>query len=249
MIWNLIKLLSSLFLKIEWVNVNYREYIKVNSIVRIAHTNHIAKIVKVNIEDRYGQTISPTYYITPKDNHYLANMGNWYLSHDFQKIKSIKMSRLGFFFIMMIAILVTFIALSIFHKISEDGPKPSILVTEFNYKVDSLQNTFKPPPELTQEAVLVYIVKSDIKFPLIVFKQAMYETGWLKCKNCSLKYNNLFGFKTRDYLKFDHWTKSVDFYKIWQNTYYKEGDYYDFIKNIGYAEDPNYIKVLKSLKI
>lgn len=159
------------------------------------------------------------------------------------------MSRLAFFFIMMFIIFIVYGVLSIFDKISDSKHRSSQFVTEFNYKVDSLQNTFKPPPELTQEAVLVYIVKSDIKFPLIVFKQAMYETGWLKCKNCSLKYNNLFGFRTRDYLKFDHWTKSVDFYKTWQDTYYKEGDYYDFIKNVGYAEDPNYIKVLKSLKI
>jgi hypothetical protein len=114
-------------------------------------------------------------------------------------------------------------------------------------KTDSIKSI---KPELTVDNVLKYIIKLDIKHPLIVLKQAVYETGWFKCINCSLDENNLFGFRrTKDYLKFNHWTESVEFYKEWQSKYYKEGDYYQFITKIGYAEDSNYINRLKSIKL
>lgn len=106
-------------------------------------------------------------------------------------------------------------------------------------------------PELTLENVLIEIIKNDIKHPLIVLKQVIWETGWLKCKNCSLDYNNLcgMGWNGKTYHKYNHWTESIQAYHAWQLKYYKEGDYYQFLENIGYATDSNYINKLKSIEL
>jgi hypothetical protein len=106
-------------------------------------------------------------------------------------------------------------------------------------------------PELTLENVLIEIIKNDIKHPLIVLKQVIWETGWLKCKNCSLDYNNLcgMGWNGKTYHTYNHWTESIQAYHDWQLKYYKEGDYYQFLENIGYATDTNYINKLKSIEL
>ncbi len=106
-------------------------------------------------------------------------------------------------------------------------------------------------PELTLDNVLKEIIKQDIKFPLIVYRQIIWETGWLKCKDCSLDYNNLcgYGWNGKSYYKYNHWTESITAYKIWQLKYFKEGDYYQFLEDIGYATDKNYINKLKSIQL
>jgi hypothetical protein len=105
---------------------------------------------------------------------------------------------------------------------------------------------------LTLDNIRDYILVIGIKKPDIVLRQAILETGWMKCKNCSLDYNNLFGFRYRKkYIKFNHWKESVHYYANWQ--YYKgyvEGDdYYEWLENIGYAEDINYKVKLESVKL
>jgi hypothetical protein len=65
----------------------------------------------------------------------------------------------------------------------------------------------------------------------------------------TINHCNIFGFRVKSgYLNFDHWTGCVDYYKTWQDKYYKGGDYYEFLRDIGYAEDTNYINKLKSLR-
>ena len=100
----------------------------------------------------------------------------------------------------------------------------------------------------TLDSVSSAILQIGIKHPQIVLKQVRLETGNLNCKGCSLDYNNLFGFYYKGaYLKFDGWKESVAYYKRWQDKYYKGGDYYQFLINIGYATDKNYINKLKKL--
>ena len=48
-------------------------------------------------------------------------------------------------------------------------------------------------PELTVDNVKEAIIEAGIHSE-IVLKQAILETGWLKCTNCSLTRNNIFGF-------------------------------------------------------
>ena len=106
-------------------------------------------------------------------------------------------------------------------------------------------------PKLTKENVLKEIIKQDIKFPLIVYRQVLWETGHLKCKNCSLDYLNIFGYgwNGKTYHKYTDWRESIKAYKTWQIKYYKKGDYYQFLENIGYATDETYIQKLQSIKI
>lgn len=101
---------------------------------------------------------------------------------------------------------------------------------------------FEPSPETVLNAC--YWV--GIKEPAIVTAQSMAETGNYRCSSCSLQRNNLFGFKTGklNYIEFDNWIESVLYYKRWQDKYYKGGDYFEFLKRIGYASADNYKRLV-----
>ena len=104
-------------------------------------------------------------------------------------------------------------------------------------------------PELTIENVKIAIIDAGIKYPEIVLRQVILETGWLKCTKCSLTKNNIFGFYyKKKYIAFDSWLDSIDYYKRWQERHYKGGDYYQFLITIGYATSPSYVQTLKQIK-
>lgn len=98
----------------------------------------------------------------------------------------------------------------------------------------------------------IELIKRNVQHWDIVYKQAILETGWFKSKVFK-ENNNLFGFWYKGkYLKFDSWQQSVQYYKEWQyRKYVKRGlnNYYKFLKELPYAEDPNYIVKLKNIKI
>lgn len=103
----------------------------------------------------------------------------------------------------------------------------------------------------TVQEVYTYIVCAGIKFPDIVLRQAIWETGWFKSKHMIHK-NNLFGFRhTKKYMDFKNWQECVDYYKNWQlRQYTREGeDYYAFLIRIKYAQSKKYIECLKSLNV
>ena len=76
------------------------------------------------------------------------------------------------------------------------------------------------------------------------------ETGHFKSNACTND-NNLFGLydsKNKRYYKFNHWSESVVAYKDFiQRKYHPPKDYYQFLSDIGYAEDPEYINKVKSI--
>lgn len=106
-------------------------------------------------------------------------------------------------------------------------------------------------PELTLENVRKELEKQGVKHVDIVLRQAIVETGWFKCKHCSLKSNNIFGFSFngKDYLEFENWVESVAYYKQWQDKLYEGGDYYQFLDDIGYAVKGTYVAYLKQIKV
>lgn len=105
-------------------------------------------------------------------------------------------------------------------------------------------------PELTPENVYAQLEKFDIRHPEIVLRQSILETGWYECEYCSLQHNNIFGFRyKKKYIEFNNWVEAVKYYKKWQDKRYKGGDYYVFLKEIGYATSKTYISKLKSIKI
>ena len=103
----------------------------------------------------------------------------------------------------------------------------------------------KPTKELVREACEYF----GLKHIDIVVAQSILETGHYNSENCT-KYNNLFGlFNSRrnQYYKFDVWWKSICAYRDMIQYRYKDGDYYEWLKKIGYAEDPKYIPKIKGI--
>lgn len=111
------------------------------------------------------------------------------------------------------------------------------------------------------------LIRVGVKYPEIVLRQIILETGWLKCTACSLSKNNLFGLtksikvdgkSKRVYQTFDTWENSVLAYKKWQDRWYESGDYYDFLECIyknkkgeckRYATEPEYVPRLKRINL
>ena len=107
-------------------------------------------------------------------------------------------------------------------------------------------------PELTIPNLYAEIKRHNIQHPKIVLAQAILETGWFTSPICRNRHN-LFGLtnpRTGDYYEFNHWTESVRAYYTKVQYRYKGGNYLVWLRDIGYAEDPNYIRsVIKVLKM
>ena len=107
-----------------------------------------------------------------------------------------------------------------------------------------LEKTDAGLPELTIHNLYKEIIRNGIRHPKIVLAQAILETGWFRSKACRNR-NNLFGLtnpRTGQYYEFGHWTESVRAYYTKVQYRYREGNYLLWLRDIGYAEDPNYIR-------
>ena len=99
----------------------------------------------------------------------------------------------------------------------------------------------------TDQQVYDELKKYNVKYPQIVLAQAKLETGNYTSTLCK-KHGNLFGLKRKGgYVKFNNWKESVKAYRDWVQYKYKGGDYYVFLKKIGYASDPKYIIKVKEM--
>lgn len=102
---------------------------------------------------------------------------------------------------------------------------------------------------LSEENLYNELVAQGVDFPEIVQAQAILETGHFKSYAC-LQQNNLFGLRNGDgtYMSFGHWTDAVAAYKKFIQKYDPPpNDYYKYLQDLGYAEDPNYIIKLKQI--
>lgn len=120
--------------------------------------------------------------------------------------------------------------------------------SESSSEITVKQTFFSKSPEDGLEEALEYY---GISHPDIVYKQAVLETGHFKSNLC-VEGNNLFGLYDSlkgEYCKFGHWHESVRAYKNWvQYKYDGSQDYYEFLDAIGYAQDKNYINILKQIR-
>lgn len=98
------------------------------------------------------------------------------------------------------------------------------------------------------DSVFNYICNSQILNKDIVFRQAIWETGWFKGAFLMSK-NNLFGFRTKNYMTFNSWQESIDYYENWQKRKYTnhQEDYYDFLVRIRFSNHryPGHLKKMK----
>lgn len=150
-------------------------------------------------------------------------------------------------FNIMFSCAIAVLGVSIYHlKCSMENIKPPEI--EVVHIVNEEQPDFfsKSPQEGLMEALEYY----EVKHPQIVYVQAVLETGHFKSDLC-LNGNNLFGLynsKKHRYYTFDHWKDCIIAYKEMIQYKYKDGDdYLNFLKEIGYAEDSEYICKLKEL--
>lgn len=98
------------------------------------------------------------------------------------------------------------------------------------------------------------IKAAGIRHADFVMAQCIQETGWLSCKRCCLRYNNLFGFYIgrNKCKKFSSEEECIAYYKTWQDKRYDswrkkhpKADYYHFLKHVKYATGDKYTAELK----
>ena len=100
---------------------------------------------------------------------------------------------------------------------------------------------------LNKKNVLAELKRQKVPHANIVLAQSLLETGKYTSKNCRNK-NNLFGIRRNNkYQSYKNWKESIIDYKKSISKRYKGGDYYKFLENIGYAEDPAYTQLLKEI--
>ena len=104
------------------------------------------------------------------------------------------------------------------------------------------------------QAMYNAIKEAGIAEPDFVMAQCIQETGWLDCKKCCLRYNNLFGFyiKGNKCMKFNSQADCIAYYKRWQDKRYPKwkaknpkGSYYQFLKAVKYATGDKYNEEIK----
>lgn len=102
-----------------------------------------------------------------------------------------------------------------------------------------------PSYSQTSDQVRAEIHRQGLPHAKIVLAQARLETGNFKSDRCR-RDHNLFGIKHGNrYARYSTWQDSVRDYKQRISSRYKGGDYYAFLKRIGYASDKLYISKLK----
>ncbi len=115
--------------------------------------------------------------------------------------------------------------------------------------------------EFTPERLKAYILELNIKFPHIVYAQAVQETGSFK-SNIFKENANIFGMKKayqrpttnkgeeNGHAYYSNWKESVQDYAMYSAAYLNnirsESEYYQYLA-ASYAEDPNYVKRLKAI--
>lgn len=116
------------------------------------------------------------------------------------------------------------------------------------------EGTAQQSDKAKMQAMYDAIKAANIRHPEFVMAQCIQETGWLNCKRCCLRYNNLFGFyiKGNKCKKFTSEEACIAYYKSWQDKRYSKwrkkypkADYYHFLKTVGYATGDKYTRELK----
>lgn len=135
---------------------------------------------------------------------------------------------------------------------SRNSDRKASLKAEQQKNVDDIIKAENNFPELTIPNLYKEIIRNGILYPKIVLAQAILETGWFRSSVC-LNKHNLFGLtnpRTGKYYEFNHWTESVRAYYTKVQYKYNGGNYLLWLDEIGYAEDPRYVReIIQVLKL
>lgn len=143
--------------------------------------------------------------------------------------------------------IIALLAVVFFINVYSDNKKENTIIEKKDsVSVQWRQNHFL----LSEENLYNELVAQGVDFPEIVTAQAILETGHFKSYAC-LQQNNLFGLRDNKgkYISFPHWTDAVAAYKKYIQRYNHPvpEDYYAYLQELGYAEDPQYIDKLKQI--
>ena len=132
-------------------------------------------------------------------------------------------------------------------------------------RIEANKNVYYQDPSecFSPDNLMDYIKKCGIKFPEIVYRQALLESGRFT-SDIYTEGNNLFGMKLAkqrpttaigEYMghaKYDSWKSSVQDYALFQSAFMRdcktEDQYYSKLGR-SYAENDKYISLLKNIKI
>jgi len=99
----------------------------------------------------------------------------------------------------------------------------------------------------TSTDIMKELRRQKVPHSHIVLAQARIETGNFSSP-LFRQTNNLFGMKNGErYARYKTWRDSIRDYKLRISSRYKGGSYYMFLKNIGYAQDPEYNAKLRHI--
>lgn len=99
----------------------------------------------------------------------------------------------------------------------------------------------------TVEQVAKELVRQGVPHSRIVLAQARLESGNFKSALYK-RTNNPFGIKHNGkYAHYSDWRKAIADYKKRISSRYNGGDYFAFLRRIGYAEDPAYSAKIKRI--
>ncbi len=136
---------------------------------------------------------------------------------------------------------------------------PLVFIDYINDYIQDLQSqlyggsdgsyAYEDGSDLTIENLIATMEHYGLHHQNVVLAQALLETGYFSSPVCRNKHN-LFGLTRRDgqYYEFATWQESVKGYRDMIQYRYKGGDYYEFLRNVPYAEDPNYISKVKNIE-
>ncbi|MCF2636380.1 glucosaminidase domain-containing protein [Prevotella dentalis] len=130
--------------------------------------------------------------------------------------------------------------IKLYESYKQDKRERSTLIEHNNQQVLSYYTG--ESRELTLANLIDVIEEVGLNNQLFVLAQAVLETGHFTSSVCK-NYHNLFGLydsKHKDYYRFARWEDSVVGYRKFIQYRYKGGNYLQFLKRIGYAEDPRY---------
>lgn len=132
---------------------------------------------------------------------------------------------------------------------NRNSDRKASLKTELQKKTDDITKSENNLPELTIPNLYKEIIRNGILYPKIVLAQAILETGWFRSSVCKNKHN-LFGLtnpRTGKYYEFNYWTESVRAYYTKVQYKYKGGNYLLWLDEIGYADNPDYIRTVVNI--
>lgn len=102
------------------------------------------------------------------------------------------------------------------------------------------------------DTILYYaLLHYEVKHPTAVLAQAKLESDNFQ-SSLFKRHNNFLGLynsRKKEYFKFNHWVECILAYKNMVEYKLKEGeDYYQFLDRIGYAENPDYVRIVKQIE-